>query len=78
MVKNPPANGGDIKRCRFDPWVGKIPWRRAWQPTSVFWPGESPWTEDPAGYSPQGRKESDTTERLSAHKPEPMIKCMGV
>ena len=29
------------KRCRFDPWVGKIPWRRAWQPTPVFLPGES-------------------------------------
>ena len=29
------------KRCRFDPWVGKIPWKRAWQPTSVFLPGES-------------------------------------
>ena len=27
-------------RCRFDPWVGKIPWRRAWQPTPVFLPGE--------------------------------------
>ena len=31
----------------FDPWVGKIPWRRAWQPTPVFLPGESPWTEEP-------------------------------
>ena len=29
------------KRWRFNPWVGKIPWRRAWQPTPVFWPGES-------------------------------------
>ena len=28
-----------------DPWVRKIPWRRAWQPTSVFLPGEIPWTE---------------------------------
>ena len=33
----------------FDPWVGKIPWRRTWQPTSVFLPGESPWTEEPSG-----------------------------
>ena len=31
MIKNPPANPGDM-RCGFDPWVGKIPWRRAWQP----------------------------------------------
>ena len=29
------------RRCRFDPWVGKIPWRRAWQPSPVFLPGES-------------------------------------
>ena len=41
VVKNPPTNAGDIKRCGFDPWVGKIPCRRAWQPTPVFLPGES-------------------------------------
>ena len=41
------------KRYGFDPWVGKIPWRRAWQPTPVFLRGESPWTE--VGYSPQTR-----------------------
>ena len=29
------------KRCEFNPWIGKIPWRRKWQPTSVFLPGES-------------------------------------
>ena len=29
------------KRCGFNPWVGKVPWRRAWQPTPVFLPGES-------------------------------------
>ena len=40
VVKNPPANAGDM-RNRFDPWVGKIPWRGAWQPTPVFLPGES-------------------------------------
>ena len=39
-VKNPLANGGDM-RCGFDPRVGKILWRRAWQPTSVFLSGES-------------------------------------
>ena len=33
----------------FDPWVGKIPWRRAWQPTPVFLPGETPWIEEPGG-----------------------------
>ena len=35
------------KRQEFEPWVGKIPWRRAWQPTPVYLPGESPWTEEP-------------------------------
>ena len=35
------------KRLEFDHWVGKIPWRRAWQPTPIFLPSESPWTEDP-------------------------------
>ena len=44
-VKNLPPCG----RSGFDPWVGKIPWRRAWQPTSVFLPGEPPWTEEPGG-----------------------------
>ena len=41
VVKNPPANAGRCKRCGFDPWVEKIPWKRAWQPTPVFLPGES-------------------------------------
>ena len=38
----------------FDPWVGKIPWRRAWQPTPVFLPGESPWTVEPGGLQSMG------------------------
>ena len=36
-----------LKRPRFNPWVGRIPWRRVWQPTPVFLPRESPWTEEP-------------------------------
>ena len=35
VVKNPPANVGH-KRCRFEPWVGKMPWSRKWQPTPMF------------------------------------------
>ena len=35
------------RRLRFNPWVGKISWRRTWQPTPVFLPGEFPWTEEP-------------------------------
>ena len=34
--------------------IGKIPWRRAWQPTPVFLPGESPWTEEPGGLQSLG------------------------
>ena len=50
-------------RPGFDPWLGKIPWRREKLPTPVFWPGESHGL-----YSPWSRKELDMTERLSLHK----------
>ena len=50
------------KRCGFDPWVRKTPWRRAWQPTPVFLPGESYGQKSLAGFSPQSHRESDTTE----------------
>ena len=50
------------KRCGFEPWVGKIPWRRAWQPIPVLLPGELHRQRNPAGYSPLGRKELDRTE----------------
>ena len=51
------------KRGGFDPWVGRIPWRRAWQPTPVFLPGESHGQRSLADYSPQGHcKDSDMTE----------------
>ena len=46
----------------FDPWVGKIPWRRAWQPTPVFLLRESHGQRSLVGYSRCGCKESDTTE----------------
>ena len=51
MVKDLPANAGDMRR-RLDPWVGKIPWRRAGQPTPVFLPGESHGQRSLAGYNP--------------------------
>ena len=51
-------------RPRFDPWVGKIFWRRKWQLTPVFLPGESQGRKSLVGYSPRGRKESDMTEWL--------------
>ena len=48
----------------FDPRVGKIPWRRKWQPTPVLLPEKSHEWRSLVGYSPWGHKESDTTERL--------------
>ena len=54
-----------VSRPRFDPWVGKIPWRREWQPTQVFLPREFHGQRSLAGYSPWGHKESDATEWLT-------------
>ena len=48
----------------FDRWVGKMPWRRTWQPTLVFLPGESHAERSLVGYSPWGCKESDMAEKL--------------
>ena len=50
------------RRCRFDPWVGKIPLRRKWQPTPVFWPGKPLRQRSLVGYGSWGHKELDTTE----------------
>ena len=46
VVKNRPANAGDM-RCEFDPW--EDPWRRSWQPTPVFLPGEYLQTKEASG-----------------------------
>ena len=63
LGKESTHNAGDhTGRHGFDPWVGKIPKRRAWQPTPVFLPVESHGQRSMAGYSPRGRKESDMTE----------------
>ena len=53
------------KSRRFRPWVGKIPWRRKWQPTPGFLPGNFHGQRSLAGYSPWGRKELDSTEHSS-------------
>ena len=53
------------RRCRFDPWVRKIPWRRKWQPTPVFLPGKSHGQRSLAGCSPGSHKESDTNEHIA-------------
>ena len=60
VIKNPPA----MRETWLDPWVGKIPWRRKWQPNTVFQvflPGKSQRQRSLVGYSPGGHKESDKT-----------------
>ena len=66
-VKKPSAEAEDAGRLRFSPQVGKMPWRRTWQPTPVFLPGESHGQGSLAGYSPGGQKQSDTIEQPSTH-----------
>ena len=60
----------EFRRCKrrgFDPWVGKIPWRRKWQPTPVFLPRNFLGQRSLASYSLQGHKESDMTEHTHTH-----------
>ena len=76
MVKNPPANAGDVRDSRSIPGLGKIPWRRAWQPTPVFLPEESHGQWSLGGYGPQRCKELDTTE-VTSHAFMPSIRCIG-
>ena len=57
-----------MPETRFNPWVGKIPWRRKWQSTPVFLPGESHGQRRLVGHSPRGHRELDTTERLHLHQ----------
>ena len=55
LVKNPPASAGDIRDTGSgwrDPWVGKIPWWRAWQPIPIFLPRVSHGQRSLAGYNP--------------------------
>ena len=56
------------RRPRFDPWVGKMPWRRKWKPIPVFLPGKSHGQRSLLGYSPWGCKELDTTYQLNNNK----------
>ena len=63
--KEPACQHRRHNSCSFNPWVGNIPWSRAWQSTPVFVPGESHGQKGLVGYSPRDRKELDTTERLT-------------
>ena len=62
VVKEPACQCRWHKRHGFDPWVGEFPWRRKWHPTPVCLPGKFHGQRILAGYSPWGRKKSDTTE----------------
>jgi len=60
--KEPTCQCRRHKRYGFNPWVGKIPWKLAWQPTPVFLPGKSHKQRSLAGYNSWGHKKSDMTE----------------
>ena len=62
MVKNPPAKAGDPGLILGSE---RSPWRRKWQPTPVFLPGEFYGHRNLEGYSPWGQKESDMTKQLT-------------
>ena len=62
VPQNQPANAGDVRDTGSIPGSGRSPWRRKWQPTPVFLPGESHDQRSLVGCSPQGHRESDITE----------------
>ena len=62
MVKNLPA----VQETWVSFWVGKSPWRRSWQPTAVFLPGESPWSEEPGRLRSMGLQKA-TTKQLNTY-----------
>ena len=70
MVKNPPAMQ-ETQETGFSPWAGKIPWRRKWQSTPVFLPGESHGQRSLGGYSPWGHKELVTATHMHTCSTEP-------
>ena len=69
VVKNLPTNAGDTGNTGSIPGSGRSPGRRRWQPTPVFLPGDSHAQRSLTGYSPWGRKESDTTEHAHTRSP---------
>ena len=78
-------SGSDSKECtcnvrtHFDPWVGKIPWRREWLPSPVLLPGESHGQGSPAGYSQKGHIKLDTPEQLTyAYKQRGWAACAQI
>ena len=76
--KEPTCQCRRRERHEFDPWVGKIPWRRKWQPTPVFLFGEFHGQRSLAGCSSQGCKELDVTEWLTQHTSFPTSTHLSV
>ena len=68
MVKNLPASAGDIRDSGSIPGLGRFPWRREWQFTPVFLPGESHGQRSLAGYSPWGEKDLDTMKQFRSQR----------
>ena len=65
--KDPACQWRRDKRCRFDPWGGKTHWRRKWQPTLVFFPGESHGQRSLVGYSSWGCRVGHSWHDLAQH-----------
>ena len=72
--KEPACQCRGCKRCGFNPWTGKIPWRGAQQPTPVFLPGECHGQRSQSGNSPQGHAQSDTAE-VTEHSTQRCLLC---
>ena len=81
-LKNLPEMQKTHRKSGFHPWVGKITWRRKWQPTPVFLPEKSHWQKSLAGYSPslharplpattmrQGHAQSHVSQESREEKP---------
>ena len=66
VAKNPRTSAG----FGLDPWVGKSPWRRKWQPSPVFWPGEFHGLRSLVGYSPRGHRVGHDWATVDAHRPQ--------
>ena len=76
VVKESVCQCNRLGRCRFDPWVGKIPWSRKWQPLPVFLPGKSHGQRSLVGYSLWGWEESDTTEHTLRYLHDFLCPCL--
>ena len=64
-----------LRRPKFNPWVGKIPWGKEWQPSLVFLPEEFHGQRSLVGYNLWGHKESDTTEQLTHTHTLCLLEC---